>query len=214
MFTKKIAGVMMAGAISLNLLAPGLETRPPAATNAGNGIKKAVETQIRNFLNARGNILRGVVTAKGDTSITVDNNGTSVKVNITTKTQFRRLFWGKSSLSEIAVGDKLNIIGRWTNEDKTEINAVLIKDLNLMRRSGAFFGDVKSLTADGFVMTTVHKEDEEVIIGTAKLVNRNGETIVQADIKAGDRVRVKGLWDAVAKTITEVKEIKDFSLPL
>lgn len=214
MLNKKLVNIALAGFISFNLMAPRASARVEAREGTDSGIKKAVEVQVRNFLNAKGNILRGTVTAKDTTFITVENSdGTSIKVNITAKTQFRRLFWGKSSLEEIKVGDKLNIIGRWANEGKTELNAVLIKDLSLMKRFGAFFGEVKSLSAEGFVMTTIHNDDQTITIGTAKLVNRREQTITQADIKVGDRVRVKGLWDATAKTITEVTQIKDFSLP-
>jgi co-chaperonin GroES (HSP10) len=213
MLNKKLINIALAGFISFNLLAPRASAKAEANVGTNAGVRRAVEAQVKNFLNARGNILRGTVTAVGTTDITVDNEGTSVKVNLTTKTQFRRLFWGKSSLAEITVGDKLNIIGRWANEEKTEINAVLIKNLSLMRRLGAFFGEVESLTAEGFVVTTIHNDDQTVTIGAAKLVNREEQTITQADIKVGDRIRVKGLWDATAKTITEVTQIKDFSLP-
>jgi hypothetical protein len=34
-----------------------------------------------------------------------------------------------------------------------------------------------------------------------------------ADIQIGHRIRVKGIWDITNKTISEVTQIKDFSIP-
>jgi len=35
-----------------------------------------------------------------------------------------------------------------------------------------------------------------------------------SDIEVGHRVRVKGIWDLTNKTISEVTQIKDFSIPI
>ena len=166
------------------------------------------------FTNKRGEILNVQVTAKDATSITVDNGGTSVKVDVTADTHFRRKFWGKSTLAEISVGDSVDVIGKWANESKTEIKAVLIRDLSIQKRFGVFFGTVKTITDTGFTMTTIQRGEETVTLDTAKLINRVGQTIKSSDILVGHRVRVRGLWDALKFTITGVTEVKDFSIPV
>lgn len=165
------------------------------------------------FTNKRGQLDNVKVTAKDAASITVDNGGVSVKVDIQANTHFRRKFWGASSLAEISVGDSVDVVGRWTSEDKTEIKAVLIRDLSVRKRFGVFFGTVKTITDTGFVMTTIQRGEETVTLDSAKLIDRTGKTITAADIQVGQKVRVRGTWDSANFTITGVSEVKDFSLP-
>ncbi len=185
---------------SIKLINPGL-------------IKKIVPVELI-FTNKRGQLENVKVTAKDATSITVDNGGTSVKVDINTNTHFRRRFWGKSTLAEISIGDSVDVVGRWTNEAKTEINAVVIRDLSIQKRFGVFFGTVKTITDTGFVMTTIQRGEETVALGSAKLISRKEQTITASDIQIGHRIRVRGLWDSTNFTVTEVTEVKDFSIPV
>ena len=55
-------------------------------------------------------------------------------MNITEKTQLRRHFGGKSSLSESSVGDEVNVIGRYTDETKSTIEAALIRNKSIQKR--------------------------------------------------------------------------------
>jgi len=166
------------------------------------------------FTNRRGELNKVTVTAKDATSITVDNGGVSVKVDIDSNTHFRRKFWGKSSLAEISVNDSVDVIGRWTSEDKTEIKAVVIRDLSIQKRFGVFFGTVKTITDTGFVMTTIQRGDETITLDPAtKLINRKGQVITASDIQVGQIIRVRGLWDSANFTVTEITEVKDFNLP-
>lgn len=157
------------------------------------------------------------ITAKTDTSLTVEKDGKSYAVLFDDKTQLRRRFWGKSALSEFSVGNIVNVVGRWTDDTKTTISAKVLRNISIQKRFGVFFGEVKSLLSSGWVMSTKseNRADQTVTVSSAtSLKNRKGETIVQSDIKVGDKVRVHGLWDRSSNTVTEVKEVKDFSLPI
>lgn len=198
-------------------LIPAIATPTPTASPAiklinPNLLKKIDIVEFKN-MNRRGELKNVKVTAKDATSITVDNEGVSIKATVSTNTHFRRKFWGKSSLAEISVGDSVDIIGKWSNEGKTEIKALVIRNLSIQKRFGVFFGTVKSINDTGFVMTTIQRGDETVILDSAKIIDRKGGTLLMADIQIGHKVRVKGLWDSVKFTITEVAQVKDFSLP-
>lgn len=182
--------------------------------------KNAVSSKagaLKGFLGfGRAAIGSGEITAKTDTSITVKKDDKSYTVNLETKTKFRRRFWGKSEIAEFNIGDTVNVIGMWADESHTTINAVLLRDISIQKRFGVFFGQVKTILSNGWVMSTVStkRPDQTVTVSAeTKFVNRKGETITQADVKANDRVRVRGLWDNKSNTVTEVKEVKDFSLP-
>ncbi len=161
-------------------------------------------------------IANAKVTAKDGTTLTIEKDGKTLVIFTDDKTQFRRRFWGKSSLDEILVGHMVNVIGTWVDEQKTTIQARLVRDLSIQKRYGVFFGVVQSLTNTGWVMTTVSgiRENQTVTVSSAtKFVNRRGGTITQGDIAIGHRVRVKGLWDRVNNTITQVTHVKNFTLP-
>lgn len=205
---KKIGLFAAVGLLSMQLATPVL------AVNLGQAQKEA-----RKFfdIKARAAIGTGQVTAKSGTTLTVEKDGKSYTVLTDDKTQFRRRFWGKGSLDEILVGHQVNVIGVWTDDAKTTIQAKLVRDVSVQKRFGVFFGTVKSLTANGWVMSTVSEKrtDQTVTVSAStKFVNRKEETITQADVAVGHRVRVKGLWDSAANTVTEVTHVKDFNLPL
>ncbi len=173
--------------------------------------------EVRNFMSARVNISNAKVTAKTDTTLTIEKDGKSYTVSIDNKTQIRRRFWGKSELSEFSVGNIVNVIGIWTDDSHTTITARLIRNLSIQKRFGVFFGEVKSLLGDGWVMSTKseNRADQTVTVtGTTKFENRKGETITKADVVVGHKVRVRGLWDKSQNTVTEVTQVKDFSLPI
>lgn len=158
----------------------------------------------------------GKVTAKDGTSITIEKNGKSYMILTDDKTQFLRLYWGKSSYNEIQIGDNVNVFGNWTDATKTTILARSIRDVSIQKRFGVFFGVVQSLTSNGWVMTTITgaRDNQTVTISlSTKLTNRKGDSITQAEVLVGHRVRVKGMWDRANNTVTEVTVVKDFSLP-
>lgn len=156
----------------------------------------------------------GELTAINGTTLTVTKGDTSYIVLTDDKSHFRRKFWGKSELAEFSIGDKLNVVGTWTDETQTTIQARLIRNLSIQRRHGVFFGTVTSKTDTSFIMDTIRRGNQTVIGDTGtQYVNRRQESIDYADIAVGHRVRIRGLWDSTLSQITEVTQVKDFSLP-
>lgn len=210
MMKQKFASLLLIGLIGINF--PILKM-PKNAT--APGLQKQLEKRLEKITGRRAVIAKGEVTTKEGTTLTLRQDGKNYLVLTDGKTQFRRKFWGKSSLEEISVGDLITVIGRWTNEERTEIKAVLIRNLSVQKRAGVFFGEVKSVGENSLVIAAAKRGNLTVTVdASTKLVNRKMETIMLADIKPGHRVRVKGLWDSTKKTITEVKQVKDFSIPL
>lgn len=167
-------------------------------------------------LLARASLGKVTLTAVSGTTLTVkDADGKTYTVTTDAKTQFRRRFWGKSSLAEYQIGDTLAIIGKWTDDAHTTIAATTIRDISIQKRFGVFFGTVTSVTSTGLVIDTINRGSQTVTIdSTTKLFDRKQSTIQQAAIVVGHKVRVHGLWNNTAKTITEVTVVKDFSLPI
>lgn len=171
---------------------------------------------LREFLKkGRAAIGSGTLTAKSGTTLTVTKDGKTYTVLTDSKTQFRRRFWGKGTTDEMQVGDTLNIIGLWTDDAKTTIQARIVRDISIQKRNGIFFGTVQSVTSTGWVMTTMQRGNQTVTVSsTTKFVDRREQTIAQSAIMLGHKVRVRGLWDKTNSTVTEVSHVKDFSLPV
>lgn len=222
MMKTKLLSLALAASVGLSIVTPVL------AKNEQAQVRKEMKDELRekagsrpgllrSFLQTRAAIGSGKLTAKTDTTLTVEKDGKSYTVNINSKTQLRRRFWGKATLAEMSVGDTLNIIGLWADDAKTTINARLVRDISVQKRFGVFLGEVKSLLTGGWVMSTKSdkRADQTVTVSAStKFVNRKEEAITQADVAVGHRVRVKGLWDTALNTVTEVTHVKDFNLPL
>lgn len=155
--------------------------------------------------------LSGLLTKINANNIVV---GTTT-VNISTTTRLLRKYSAVSKLSEFTVGDQINVIGAWTDTNKTAINARVVRDVSIQKRRGVFVGVVSSLSTTGFTLTPEKRTMQTVTINSlTKFVERGEITIPFSVIKNGDKVMVKGLWDNKLNTITEVTFVRDYSLPI
>jgi len=171
---------------------------------------------LRPIILTRAAIGMGTVTVINGTTITVlGKDGKTYTVLTDSTTQFRRLYWGKGTLSEIQVNDQVSVIGKWIDDPHTTIQAKLFRDISIQKFAGVFFGTVQSVTSTGWVMTTVNRGNQTVTVSsTTKFTDRKGGSLTQSTIVVGNKVRVRGLWDRKNSTVTEVAVVKDFSLPV
>lgn len=173
---------------------------------------------MRPFLQGKGRaaIGTGTVTAKSLSipgTLTVTKDGKTYTVNVDANTQLHRRFWGKATWDEISVGDMVNVIGQWTDDAHTAINAKLVRDTSVQKRFGVFIGTVTANGGSSLTIDTKRGTETVTIDASTKIVNRKEEMIGKSDIKIGNKVRVRGLWDSKLNTITEVSKVKDYSLP-
>lgn len=193
-------------------------TKPTRRTlEKERGMKeKTGQGAMRKFMEkgTRVHIVQAEVTAVSEGTLTVKKDDKTYTVNTDTKTKVRRHFWGKSDLTEFSVGNLVNVWGTWADDTQTTINAKMIRNLSIMKRHGVFFGTIKSLGDNSFVITSVHRGDQTVTVATTtKYINRREQVISFSNLQVGHRIRIKGLWDKSQNTVTEVRQVKDFSLP-
>lgn len=177
-----------------------------------NGLIEKVKNFMKKNLRFEARV-KGEVTVIGENSFTMSSEDGTFQVNITDKTKILRKFGGKSSLAELSVEDEVMVFGKFTDDTKSIIDAKTVKNNSIQKRFGAFFGKVTTKNSDNFVMETLERGVQTVYFGTAKFVDRKETGITISDIKVGDRVRVKGVWDKTLNKITEVIQVKDFSIP-
>src|SRR3989338_8458088 len=117
-----------------------LLSSPVAPAYAGKDIRPTKAAKIKGKF---ANIIGGQVTVLAGPTLTVTKDSKTYTVNTFTNTRFRRHFWGKSSISEISVGDNVNVWGKWADDSETSINAVMVRDTSIQKRNGVFVGTVK-----------------------------------------------------------------------
>lgn len=196
------------------------ENRQERRENILNSLASA-PAQLMKWINKRSVISKGTIesitgsTLNGAT-FTISKDGKTYTVTTDDKTQFHRRFFGKiANLSEIQKGHVVTVVGKWTNDERTSMQAVNFRDISIQKRFGVFFGNVLTINGNVITMQSKNRGTQTVTVGsTTRFVNRKEETIAQTDIKVGQRIRVKGLWDSANNTVTEVTQVKDFDLPV
>lgn len=160
------------------------------------------------FASDGGDTWTGTLTAMSGTTLPatllLQVDTTDYTVNVTSDTVIIRKFNGTSSLTELAIGDTLDVRGGLTG---TTIDATRIKDLTIQRKGGSFWGSIKSIdsTAKSFVLDPTFPKktlpDQTITTTDATKIfqgNRLGEF---SDLAVGMRVKVIGLWRKSTNTV-------------
>ena len=183
--------------------------------NPNIGVQQNTKERVRTFTGTRAGIREGKVVAIDGVTLTVVEGDNTYTVLTDSTTKFRRRFWGTSSLSEISVNDLVSVVGRWQNEERTQVRAIIVRNISVQKRYGVFFGVITSVTDSGFVIQSAQRGNLTVSVsGTTNIVNRVMAPILLSDIEVGHRIRVKGTWDNVNLTISDTIQVKDFSIPI
>src|SRR3989338_7962716 len=178
------------------------------------GLRDEFKKKLEDLKSQVAKIIGGEITAISGTSLTVNKDAKTYTVNTDANTHFQRHYWGKSSLAEFSVGNKVNVQGKFTDDTKITVLARLIRNLSIMKRHGVFLGDVTVKNSDNFIINSKQRGDQTVYFsGSTKFVKRNEEAMIYADLQLSHRVRIKGIWDKTLNQITETVQVKDFTLP-
>ena len=217
--------ITTAGLTASLLIAPTAafaQTVTPAPVNEQNlSFMKNLYTQLKDFESQNAQFVRRdgiVVTAINGSTIT--GTQTFKKTN-TTKTYtinagsaiVVRRFWGKSSLSQVSVGDRLRVIGTWTDSTKTTINAFLVRDMSIQERADRFGGNVTALGTNSFTFQSLKRGSWTVNVSdTTKITGRKNASMQFSNIQVNDKLRIDGMLDRSNKVITATV-IRDLSYP-
>lgn len=156
----------------------------------------------------------GTVTANDGSTLTVKNESKILTVTTDTSTKCERHYFGTCAISEIAINDKVQVFGNYSDATKTTLQATLIRDVSIMKKYGAFIGNVVSKTDSSFIIESKERGQQTILVTTTtKFVQRNEKPSTFAALQVGNRVRVKGVWDKVNKTVSLVTQVKNYSLP-
>lgn len=188
-----------------------------------NGIEKEFKNElkvkiasrvadVKKFFTGFAILKQAKVTAKTGTSLIVESDGKTYAVNLLDKTKLRRRFFGKATTDEVQVGHIVNVYGKWTDENHTIIDGILVRDVSIQLRFGVFVGVLKAISGNIWTLDTASRGTQTVTVSSdTKFYNRKNEVITQGKVQVNDRIRVKGLWDRVNSAITEVRHVKVYT---
>jgi hypothetical protein len=170
---------------------------------------------LKNFFNARATLNNAKITGKGDGSLSVEKDSVTYTILVDDKSRLRRRFFGEAKLDEMSVGNVISVFGKWTDETHKTIQAEMIRNMSIQKRFGVFVGDVTAINGNDITIATVHRDTQKATVSTTtKIVDRKEGILKITDIAVGHRIRIKGMWDKSNNTITEVTNVKDYTLPV
>lgn len=183
--------------------APTMSSKKPSATPTHFPI-----------IRTPGQLAAATVASISGSTLTITKEKKTYTVRVSAKTLFRKRYWGVSDLKSIAVNDRVNVAGDFLDSKKTIMEALLIRDLSIMKRRGVVFGTViKTSPGILYIEPKGYLPQRVALTKSTALVDKVDAPVLFSQIKQGDRIRVMGLWDRETNTITETTQIKDFVLP-
>lgn len=205
------------------LVAPIFATSPyPTKKMEQKLIRKAVIEKVKEKVKAIGMNAKvtGEIMGISGNTLTVKHGSKSYTVSISSSVKLYRRFGAKAIISEFAVGDKVNVVGTWTDDGQTQINATYIRDVSIQKRNANFRGTVVSKGTDSFVLdprTNAKKRGENKTVTLASNVVIKGlgnKALTFADIQVGDKVVVLGgIWNRQENQLFDVTKVIDSSQP-
>jgi hypothetical protein len=173
---------------------------------------KSFESQNPQYVSRAGIVITGINGSTITGTQTNKKKGTTVSYTINAGSAIVvRKFWGQSSLSQVSIGDRIRVIGTWTDSSKTAINAFLVRDMSIQDRSDRFGGTVSSLGNNSFTFQSKHRGSWTVTVTSqTKITGKKKVSMQFSNINVNDKLRVAGTFDRTGRVITATS-IRDMS---
>ena len=205
---KKVGFGLTILALSLTLFGP------IRAANTSSQLESDSSQNIRVL--SQFSLVTGELTAVGSSTTTPVNftltldpqhQSRSITVVADDGTIFVRHFFGRSSLSELAVGDHLQIFGRY--DEMGVLHALAVKDQSIQLASN-LTGNITALDPAAKTFTLSHTNGFSAkwlpltvrINDNTKIVSTDGKLLSLADLQMQQQVRVSGVLNTQGKFLT------------
>jgi hypothetical protein len=160
-------------------------------------------------------VVTGTLTVMSGTTVpavfTVTSGATTYTVNVSATTKIVRKFNGTSDLGEFTIGDSIQVTGKLSNDVANTIDATKIKDLSIQRIGGTFKGAVVATAcgSSSFTFKPDGRVQQTVKLTAATKITRGGTKIACADLVAGERTKVIGVWNKTNSTVVADRVVVD-----
>src|SRR3989344_3871252 len=136
------------------------------------------------------------------TTITITSGGKPYLVNISSSTVIVRRYNGKSTLTEFAMSDDVEVVGKTT--DSGNIQAKILKNHSIyLTNTKGVFGNIKSINADNNTLVFNWKDKDynvKVDANTKIIIPGIKAKAALADLKVGDRAQGRAVYNSLTQT--------------
>lgn len=191
-------GIAMVSAIALGTTISWAVISDQISPPDGVNIQQSFKAEIED----------AVVLETGKSSFKIAVVGAVWNVNVDSKTVIIRRYGGASTISEIKVGDILDVRGSLISGN--EINASVVYNFSSLVRRGTFVGKLAIQQEPGTLVLDIGQ-------GTLITAATDSETRFYKfpgkenarfyDLRLGDRVIVTGLWDDSTGVVREITRV-------
>src|SRR3989344_3361111 len=115
------------------------------------------------------------------------NESNNYQIQLEERTTLLGVNQEQALLSDFEAGDKINVLG-WLSADSKTIRAAVIRNLVVKDVHQSLSGTIKEVTGDGFTLTLAD----------------GSEVFVKTPIVKGAQITVKGVFDKVNNTVSNV----------
>jgi len=127
--------------------------------------------------------------------------------------------WANSEIDDFSVGDIINVFGYLDENDNFLVHGKTVRNLSIQKQHAVFKGVVGTITPpDTFVLQTLEKGNQTVVVtNDTKIIKNEPLVCIQvigadcpsststaatfSDIKTGEAVIVRGIWDQTLSKI-------------
>ncbi len=185
---------------------------------------REVGSMLEVHITDKGNVLvRGakVTAISGNTISAATTWGSaSISWNVVTDsgTEFIRRFGGKSSISEISVGDLVSFNGTLQTSVASPftVQAKIVKDWSVQKQNATFSGTVQSVdaTTQSFVLAAEKRGNITVLVSTTTVIRKGDSAGAFSDIVAGVKATASGLYNNLTSRLEAEKVIIQVPKPV
>jgi hypothetical protein len=152
-----------------------------------------------HLLHLRQTLRVGTVTSVSANTISLHaNNGTDYVV-ATTNAKLVRRYGAAMLIGDIQAGDMLQIRGTVNGNN---FDAILIRNLSLQAKNGAFVGTVGTTGASSFILQSKNRGSQTINFNSDTVFKKEGKPATAADVTSGATVHVSGVWDRTNSNVT------------
>ncbi len=159
-------------------------------------------------INASGQAaLSGTLKSIGTNSLVLSSWGGDWTITWTASTSLLRKFEGHGSLTELMVGDNMQVKGKVNTNSPWTIDARMVQDNSIQTRSASFSGTISNLNGNTFTLTTKKRGALQVMVNADAKIRVGDATGSLADLANGMMVSASGVWNTSHSTLLASKVV-------
>lgn len=116
-----------------------------------------------------------------------------------------RKFGGKMVITDVQIGDRLDVLGTTTGTTSNALSATIIRDESLQAVNGEFEGQITAVNGTSFTLLSMNRGSLTINTTASTSFAASGQATTSPVLAVGQRVHVAGVWDTANSNVTALK---------